>query len=121
MTLKASMTIEQYNELSPEPLMAALRAELGCHEPLCVLAVTAAPGSVILTVVATDRASDSQVHAAATAMGSIDTPTLSAKLGISISQDAGALAARPGPHTSGAAHPQDTASTRFCGFENQKS
>ena len=49
MTLKATMTIEQYNELSPEPLMAALRAELGCHEPLCVLAVTAAPGSAALS------------------------------------------------------------------------
>ena len=86
MTLKATMTIEQYNELSPEPLMAALRAELGCHEPLCVLAITAAPGSVILTVVATDRAPSSQVHAAATVMGSIDAPTLSAKLKISISE-----------------------------------
>ena len=86
MTLKATMTIEQYNELSPEPLMAALRAELGCHEPLCVLAVTAAPGSVILTVMATDRSPSSQVHAAATVMGSIDVPTLSDKLKISISE-----------------------------------
>ena len=86
MTLKATMTIEQYNELSPEPLMAALRAELGCHEPLCVLAITAAPGSVILTVVATDRAPSSQVHAAAAVMGSIDVPTLSEKLKISISE-----------------------------------
>ena len=86
MTLKATMTIEQYNELRPEPLMAALRAELACHEPLCVLAVTAAPGSVILTVVATDRAPSSQVHAAAAVMGSIDVPTLSEKLKISISE-----------------------------------
>ena len=86
MTLKATMTIEQYNELSPEPLMAALRAELGCDEPLCVLAVTAAPGSVILTVVATDRASDSQVHAAATVMVSVDVDTLSARLNIDLSE-----------------------------------
>ena len=87
MTLKATMTIEQYNELSPEPLMAALRAELGCHEPLCVLAVTAAPGSVILTVVATDRASDSKVHAAANAMATtIDLEALSARLTIDLSK-----------------------------------
>ena len=86
MTLNATMAIEQYNELSPEPLMAALRTELGCDEPLCVLAVTAAPGSVILTVVATDRASDSQVHAAATVMGSIDVDTLSARLNIDLSE-----------------------------------
>ena len=86
MTLNATMTIEQYNELSPEPIKAALRAELGCHEPLCVLTVTAAPGSVILTVVATDRASDSQVHAAATVMVSVDVDTLSARLNIDLSE-----------------------------------
>ena len=85
MTLKSDMNIEQYNERSHN-ITRALRTELGCYEPLCVLAVTAAPGSVILTVVATDRASDSQVHAAATAMGSTDISTLSAKLKISISE-----------------------------------
>ena len=87
MTLKATMTIEQYNELSPEPIKAALRAELGCHEPLCVLTVTAAPGSVILTVVATDRASDSKVHAAANAMATtIDLEALSTRLTIDLSK-----------------------------------
>ena len=85
MTLKSTWNIEQYNQRSHD-ITSALRTELGCDEPLCVLAVTAAPGSVILTVVATDRASDSQVHAAATVMVSVDVDTLSARLNIDLSE-----------------------------------
>ena len=56
-------------------------------QDFCVLAVTAAPGSVILTVVATDRASDSQVHAAATTMATtFDLIALSARLNIELSE-----------------------------------
>ena len=86
MKLESTMNIEHYNQHS-HGMTRALRAELGCDEPLCVLAVTAAPGSVILTVVATDRASDSQVHAAATTMATtFDLIALSARLNIELSE-----------------------------------
>ena len=86
MTLKSTMNIEHYNQHSHN-MTRFLRAELGCDEPLCVLAVTAAPGSVILTVVATDRASDSKVHAAANAMATtVDLKALSGRLTIDLSK-----------------------------------
>ena len=73
------MTIEQY-EGDPEAVNAPLRNKLGCHEPLCALSVSVAPGSVVLTVVATDRAHNSQVESAANSMGSADLSTLSSAL-----------------------------------------
>ena len=84
-TLKAAMTVDQY-ESDPEAVKGPLRTELGCHEPLCVLTVTVAPGSLILTVVATDRAPGSQVHSLATAMGTSDLSTLSASLNITLTE-----------------------------------
>ena len=84
--LESTMNIEHYNQHS-HTMNRELRAELGCDEPLCVLAVTAAPGSVILTVVATDRASDSKVHAAANAMATtVDLAELSGRLTIELSK-----------------------------------
>ena len=84
-TLKAAMTVEQYQS-DPEAVKSPLRTELGCHEPLCVLTVTVASGSLILTVVATDRAPNSQVHSLATAMGTSDLSTLSASLNITLTE-----------------------------------
>ena len=81
--LKVDMTLDAYTG-DQERIKSALRAKLGCYEPLCVLEVTVTPGSVILTVVAMDTSPNSQLAAAATTMVSSDVETLSADLGISI-------------------------------------
>ena len=81
--LKADMTLDAYNS-DQERIKGALRAKLGCGEPLCMLHVTVTPGSVILTVVAIDTSPNSQLVVAATAMVSSDFTTLSTDLGISI-------------------------------------
>ena len=52
----------------PEAVKGPLRTELGCIEPLCMLSVTVTEGSLILTVVATDTAPNSQVHTLANTM-----------------------------------------------------
>ena len=81
--LSAAMTVEEY-ESNADAVKDQLRAQLGCHEPLCLLAVQVTAGSVTLTVVATDRAPNSQVQSAATSMGTADLPTLSKALGITL-------------------------------------
>ena len=81
--LKVDMTLDAYTG-DQERIKGALRAKLGCDEPLCVLQVTVTPGSVILTVVAMDTSPNSQLAAAATTMVSSDVETLSADLGISV-------------------------------------
>ena len=81
--LKVAMTPDAYTG-DQERIKKALRAKLGCDEPLCVLEVTVTPGSVILTVVAMDTSPNSQLAVAATTMVSSDVESLSADLGISI-------------------------------------
>ena len=81
--LKVDMTLDAYTG-DQERIKGALRAKLGCDEPLCVLQVTVTPGSVILTVVAMDTSPNSQLAVAATTMVSSDVETLSADLGISV-------------------------------------
>ena len=81
--LKVDMTLDAYTG-DQERIKGALRAKLGCDEPLCVLQVTVTPGSVILTVVAMDTSPNSQLAAAATTMVSSDVATLSTDLGISV-------------------------------------
>ena len=81
--LKVDMTLDAYTG-DQERIKGALRAKLGCYEPLCVLEVTVTPGSVILTVVAMDTSPNSQLAVAATTMVSSDVETLSADLGISV-------------------------------------
>ena len=83
MVLKADMTLDAYTS-DQERIKGALRAKLGCGEPLCMLHVTVTPGSVILTVVAMDTSPNSQLAVAATTMVSSDFTTLSTDLGISI-------------------------------------
>ena len=83
LVLKVDMTLDAYTG-NQERIKSALRAKLGCYEPLCVLEVTVTPGSVILTVVAMDTSPNSQLAAAATTMVSSDVETLSADLGISV-------------------------------------
>jgi len=81
--LKVDMTLDAYTG-DQERIKGALRAKLGCDEPLCVLQVTVTPGSVILTVVAMDTSPSSQLVVAATTMVSNDVTTLSTDLGISV-------------------------------------
>ena len=83
MVLKADMTLDAYTS-DQERIKGALRATLGCDEPLCVLQVTVTLGSVILTVVAMDTSPNSQLAAAATTMVSGDVATLSTDLGIDV-------------------------------------
>ena len=63
--LKVDMSLDAYTG-DQERIKGALRAKLGCDEPLCVLQVTVTPGSVILTVVAMDTSPNSQLAVAAT-------------------------------------------------------
>ena len=81
--LKVDMSLDAYTG-DQERIKGALRAKLGCDEPLCVLQVTVTPGSVILTVVAMDTSPSSQLVVAATTMVSNDVTTLSTDLGISV-------------------------------------
>ena len=81
----AAMTVDEY-ESKADAVKGQLRAKLGCYEPFCLLAVQVTAGSVTLTVVATDRAPNSQVHSAAESMKTADLPELSAALGITLNQ-----------------------------------
>ena len=81
--LKVDMSLDAYTG-DQERIKGALRAKLGCDEPLCVIQVTVTPGSVILTVVAIDTSPNSQLAVAATTMVSEDVATLSTDLGISV-------------------------------------
>ena len=83
--ISAAMTVEEYGN-NADAVKGQLRAQLGCHEPFCLLAVQVTAGSLNLTVVATDRAPNSTVQSAAASMGTADLPTLSAALGISLIQ-----------------------------------
>jgi len=84
-TLKAAISMEEF-ENNTEAIKGPLRVEMNCFEPLCTLNVTAQPGSVILTVVATDTAPSSAVHVFATQMVAKPLSALTTTLGIPISE-----------------------------------
>ena len=63
---------------------AGLRTLLECSAPRCLLSMVVEPGSVLLTVVATDTAPNSRIAAAARALQALPLPALSHALGATV-------------------------------------
>ena len=88
--LKVGGTVEQFADVKLS-VEAALRQELQCSLPACVLTVTATAGSVILTVVVTDTTATtagetSPVETAAVALQTKPLANMSSALGVTIEE-----------------------------------
>ena len=90
MQLRLAGTVEDFEGHGPwmggerSGVEAGLRRLLKCSAPRCVLSMLVEPGSVLLTVVATDTAPNSRIAAAARALQALPLPALSHELGATI-------------------------------------
>ena len=84
MQLRLAGTVEDFESRESRAVEAGLRQALECSAPRCLLSMAVEPGSVLLTIVATDTAPNSRIAAAARAMRALPLPELSRALGATI-------------------------------------
>ena len=84
MQLRLAGTVEDFESRESRAVEAGLRQALECSAPRCLLSMSVEPGSVLLTVVATDTAPNSRIAAAARAMQALPLPALSRALGATV-------------------------------------